>query len=121
MNIQITSDNIKVSSSMKSLTEQKLERLTSKLKDIPEDLIEIRVVLNKGDADGTFISKVALSIAGKMIVGEDSEYNFESALIKAIDDTLRQYNKEKEKADSEEWQIRRELKTFQYEDKDGDE
>lgn len=116
MNIQITSDNIKVSDSMKVLAEKKLERIVNKLTEIPEDLVEIRVVLNKGDADGTFVSKVALTLAGKTIVGEDSEYNLESSLIKAIDDTLRQYTKEKDKTDSEEWKARRELKTFQYDE-----
>lgn len=97
---------------MKTLAEQKLERITNKLKDIPGDLVDIRVVLNKGEAEGTFVSKVELTLAGKTIFGSDSEYNLESSLIKAIDDTLRQYTKEKDKTDSTEWQHRREQKSF---------
>ncbi len=116
MNIQITSDNIKVSDSMKTLAVEKLEKITNKLTDIPEDLIEIRVVLNKGDAEGTFVSKVELTLAGKTIFGSDSEYTLESSLIKAIEDTLRQYEKEKDKSDSSAWQARRDQKAFHFDD-----
>lgn len=112
MPLQVTSDNLDITSSMKALAENKLSKITSKLSDLPEDLIDLRVVLNKGDAEGTFEAKVLLKTNGKTIVGEDHEYSLESALIKAVDDTLRQYKKEKSKKESNDWEKRREMKVF---------
>ena len=118
MPLQVTSDNLDITPSMKALAETKLSRLTQKLNHIPEDALSLRVVLNKGNAEGTFEAKISFRFSGKTIVGEDYEYSLESALIKAVDDALRQYQKEKSKRDSENWEKRREMKAFHY---DGDE
>lgn len=116
MNIQITSDNIQMTDSMKSLVEQKLPKLLKRIKEnTPEDLVDLRVVLNKGDAEDTFEVKFDLSMGNMRVVGKDYEYTLESAVVKAIEDTIRQFEKEKSKKDGIDWDKRRELKTYQGE------
>ena len=110
MPLQVTSDNIEVTPSMKVLAESKVSKLLNKLKDTPDDLVDVRVVLNKGDGEGTFDAKVELSVNGKMIVGFDTDFTLESSLIKAVNDALRQYKKIKLKRIEEEWEGRRKLK-----------
>ena len=116
MNIQITSDNIQMTGSMKNLVEQKLPKLLKRIKsDTQEDLVDIRVVLNKGDAEGTFEVKIDLSMGTIHVVGKDYEYTLESAVVKAMEDTIRQFEKEKSKKDAADWNKRRKLKTYQEE------
>ena len=110
MPLQVTSDNIEVTPSMKALAESKISKILNKLKDVSSDLVDIRVVLNKGDGEGTFDAKVELSVNGKMIVGFDTDFTLESSLIKAVNDALRQYKKIKLKRIEEEWEGRRKLK-----------
>ena len=110
MPLQVTSDNIEVTPSMKVLAESKVSKLLNKLKDTPDDLVDVRVVLNKGDGEGTSDAKVELSVNGKMIVGVDTDFTLESSLIKAVNDALRQYKKIKLKRIEEEWEGRRKLK-----------
>uniref|UniRef100_A0A7C4XHW4 Ribosome-associated translation inhibitor RaiA n=1 Tax=candidate division WWE3 bacterium TaxID=2053526 RepID=A0A7C4XHW4_UNCKA len=112
INLQITSDNIEVTQSMKALAESKLEKVVQRLKDVPEDLISIRVVLNKGEAEETFESKVEITVGGKVYFANNSAFSMESALVDAIEDILRQYNKVKSKNESENWQKGRELKVY---------
>ena len=114
MPLQVTSDNLEITPSMKALAEQKVSKILEKLVDYPEDMIDMRVVMNSGSAEGTFDAKVSFKSNGKTIVGEDFEYSLESALIKAVDDSLRQYQKEKEKKESEAWQEKRDMKIYQY-------
>jgi ribosomal subunit interface protein len=116
MPLQVTSDNLEVTPSMKALAESKIDKILSKLEDLPEDQVDTRIVLNKGEAEGTFVVKIQLDIGTKTIVGEDFEYSLESALIKAVDDTLRQFQKERSKKNSEEWKKRRDMKIFKDEE-----
>ena len=116
MPLQVTSDNLEITPSMKALAEQKISKILAKLADYPEDLVDTRVVMNTGSAEGTFEAKGSLKTNGKTIVGEDFEYNLESALVKAVDDALRQYNKEKEKKEAKAWQERRDMKVFKDEE-----
>ncbi len=113
MPLQVTSDNMEVTPSMKVLAENKVSKLLSKLKDTPEDLIDIRVVLNRGDGEGTFDTKVELALGGKMIVGIDNDFTLESSLIKAVEDALRQFEKMKSKRTKEEWEGRRKMKMLE--------
>lgn len=114
MPLQVTSDNLEITPSMQNLAETKVSKIFKKLEDLPEDLVDIRVVLNKGEGEDTFVVKVQFDAGGKVVVGEDFEYNLESALIKAVDDALRQYEKDKDKKGSEEWKKRRGMKVYQY-------
>jgi len=102
--------------SMKSLVDQKLPKLLKRIKtNTPEDLVDIRVVLNRGDAEGTFEVKIDLAMGGMRVVGKDHEYTLESAIVKAMDDTIRQFEKEKSKKDGTDWEKRRELKAYKEE------
>jgi ribosomal subunit interface protein len=112
---QITSDNIEMSASMKSLAEEKLSKLENHLRDIPEDLKTIRVVLNTAP-DDQFVARVEASVYGKVYVAEESSVTLENALIEAVENVDRQYLKEKSKREDEDWKERREMKESFVED-----
>lgn len=113
MNLQITSDDIEMSPSMKTLAENKINKILGKIsKNTPEDLIDIRIVLNKGDVEDTFDAKVVFQLGGMKIVGVDNNYTLESALVEAINDALRQFEKKKSKGESNEWEERRKMKVY---------
>ena len=52
MQVQVTSDNLELTPSMQELANSKITKLSSRFEDTPEDLVSIRVVLNKSGADG---------------------------------------------------------------------
>lgn len=116
LNLQITSDNIEVTPSMKVLAESKLEKVIVRLKDINEDLISIRTVLNKGEAVDTFDAKVEVTVKGKKYFANSTAFTVETALINSVEDVLRQYNKDKSKSESDSWQKSREMKVYQDEE-----
>ena len=117
MSIQITSDNLEVSASMKALAEQKLSRLQKQIsKETPEDLVDVRVVLNKADAEGQFEAKVEFVLGGMKFFGRAEEFSMESAIVEALNDTIRQFRKEREKRNDADWEERRKLKVYQDSD-----
>ncbi len=116
MSLQVTSDNLEITPSMRALAEQKVSKLINKIKDVPDDLLNVRVVLNKGGAQKTFETKIEVTFEGGKIVGKDFEYSLESSIIKAVDDALRQYKKEKDKLTSSNWKKRRNMKVYQYQE-----
>lgn len=96
MNYQITSDNISLSPSMKSLALDKLQKLDRILKDIPEDSRSARVVLNKGAGDeDTFEVKIHLNAKGKEYFSNDTDYTLETAIVRTIEELARMIEKEK--------------------------
>ncbi|MBI2414860.1 HPF/RaiA family ribosome-associated protein [candidate division WWE3 bacterium] len=116
INLQITSDNIEVTPSMKVLAEDKITKITSRLKEVPEDLISVRVVLNKGEADDTFDAKIEVTIKNKKYFANNTAFNLETAIISAVTDVQRQYNKDRSKNESSSWQKSREMKVFKDEE-----
>jgi len=100
---------------MQGLAKLKVEKLIKRLKGAPEDLIDIRVVLNKGHEEGTFTAKVELFLGGYSVVGQNTEYSLETALISAVQDVERQFKKSVTKRKSEEWEERRKMKNFSEE------
>lgn len=112
MNIQITSDNIEITPSMKFLAHKKIDKILSKLgKGTPEDLVDLRVVLNKGNEEKTFESKLVLHIGGFQIVGTGKDYTLETSLVEAVEDSLRRYKK-KTRQETKGWKKRREMKIY---------
>lgn len=96
MKYQITSDNMKLTSSMEALTREKFTRLEKRFKDIPEDSKYVRVVLNKSsDEEQRFTVKSIVNIKGKEYYSEESDYNLETAIIKTVEEILRIMKKEK--------------------------
>ena len=86
-----------VSPSMHELVKEKLKRMQSRLVDVPEDLQNIRVVLNKGSEEIKFLAKIELHLKGKNLFAEEESYSIESALVSAVEKMERQITKEKEK------------------------
>lgn len=114
MNIQITSDNLEVTPSMKVLAEQKLSRLQKQIsKETPQDLVDVRMVLNKADAEGQFEAKVEFVLGGMKFFGRAEEFSMESAVVEALNDTIRQFRKGREKKNETDWEERRKLKVYQ--------
>ncbi len=114
MNIQITSDNVEISQSMKTLAQEKIERILQHLKGIPEDLKDIRIVLNKAP-DETYESKVEVAISGKIYFADQLDHTLESSLIKAIEEIDRQLEKDRGIIEKD-WEEQRQAKFVSEED-----
>ena len=112
MSLQITSDNIEITPSMTELAEKKVAKLLSKLKDVPKELQNIRLVLNKAPND-LFDVKAEVLVGGMKYFGESNDFSLETALIIALGDVQRQYIKEKSKREN--WDKQRDLKRFSTE------
>ncbi len=82
---------------MHELVKEKLKRMQSRLADVPEDLQNIRVVLNKGSEDAKFLAKIELHLKGKNLFAEEESYSIESALVTAVEKMDRQITKAKDK------------------------
>ncbi|MBD3365879.1 hypothetical protein GF360_00890 [candidate division WWE3 bacterium] len=114
---QITSDNLKLSESMKTLAENKVSKLEKYFPNTDEDLVISRVVLNKGSEEDTFVSKVELEVAGKLYYGDETDYSMESAVIGAVEAIERQVEKERGKQERD-WEKRREMKVTSSEEEE---
>jgi ribosomal subunit interface protein len=110
MNYQITSDNIEISESMKTLALKKLSKIEVRLKDVHDDLKSTRVVLNSAPKDN-FIVKVEVIAEGTKFFVENTNYNLETALIAAVEEIEKQI--EKSKYGSAVWEKRRRAKRFE--------
>lgn len=110
MKLQVTSDNIDISASMQELAEKKIEKLHRHWSDLPEESVAIRVVLNKAPEE-TFSAKVEADINGHVVVAEATHFEFETALVSAIDELERRYAKIKDKK-HEDWEEQRKRKTL---------
>jgi ribosomal subunit interface protein len=111
MSIQITSDNIELTDSMVSLAKSKIARFRHHIKDVPEDLRNIRVVMDSGP-NKTFSAKIEMKVEGTTFVADETEFSLETALIRAVEEVDRQYRKSKSKTESGEWKEKREMKRF---------
>ncbi len=106
---QITSDNLKMTESMKSLAQEKVSKLERYFLNTDKDLIIARVVLNKGAEEDTFRVKIELEVAGKLYYGDEIEYTLEAALVRALEEIEKQMEKARSK-DEKEWEERRKMK-----------
>lgn len=113
---QIQSDNIEITPSMRVLAEQKLTVLESHLGDKELELAEIRVVMNKAHEQNMFLSKVEMSLYGKVFFGDCTDFSLETSLIKAVEGVDKQYLKEKEKSKDKNWEESRQAKRISEED-----
>jgi len=113
---QITSDNLEITESMKTLAVSKVSKLEKYFpKGTEEDLVE-RVVMNKGAVENTFLVKIAMELDGKMRYGEEVSYSLEGALIGAQEALEKQLRKMKTKFEKG-WKKQRELKQINSEEK----
>jgi len=106
---QITSDNLEITESMKTIAISKVSKLEKYFpKGTEEDLV-IRVVMNKGAVEDTFLAKIAMELEGKLRYGEEVGYSLEGALIGAQEALEKQLRKMKTKSEKD-WEKQRELK-----------
>jgi len=109
MQYQITSDNIEVSESMKTLATEKFSKIEKRLTGKEMEEAMVRIVLNKSGADDEFRVKVELSYGGKKYFATERDYLLESALIK----TIKEVEKMRRKDDVsyfEDWKEQRKAK-----------
>lgn len=111
MPIQVTSDNIKLSSSMEELAVNKLATLKKLFPETPDENFYARVVMNSGQEEDTFVVKIELDVGKIHVSSKESGFSMENALVGAIDDASRQIKKEKTKYEAH-WEENRELKRF---------
>jgi ribosomal subunit interface protein len=114
MQYQISSDNIQISESMKTLTMDKFARIEARLKDFPEDTLSVRVVLNTAPND-QFEVRAAVRVAKFDYHTDDLDYSLETAIIDVVDELLRMMEKDKEKWERWEEDIR-DTKRFEEEE-----
>lgn len=109
MILQVTSDNVEVSESMKELAESKLLKLEPFFQGLAEDSVSFRVVLNPVPV-GEFETKIDADINGKKYFGHNKGFTLEHAMVGAVEDILEQLKKAQDQ--SQDWENQRELKRF---------
>ncbi len=109
MKYQITSDNIEISESMKTLAKEKFEKIESRLTEKEKESAIVRIVLNKASEDDVFKVKIDLTLPGKKYFGQERDYSLESALIKAVGEVERMRKKD-DISYYDEWNEQREMK-----------
>lgn len=93
---QITSDNFHLSPANRTLIEIKIKKIESRLKDVGDELKEIRVVVNKAPKFG-FIAKVELVLPLTSFTCKGTGFSFEGAVDDAVEELTRQVEKYKGK------------------------
>ncbi len=111
MQYQITSDNMEVTESMKVLATKKMQKLERRWSEENSDNILVRIVLNSAPEE-TFLVKIEASIDGEVFYTEEAGYSLETALVDAVEELDRLYEKEQTKKNSKDWEARREDKTL---------
>lgn len=109
MPIQITSDNVQITPSMQNLAQQKLERLLSRLQNYPEDMQDIRIVLNTAPLE-KFETKIELNLGSQKYFAQKLDFKLETSIIEAVEDIDRQLEKDKDR--SQDWENARETKRY---------
>lgn len=110
MPVQLLSDNMELTPSMKVLAEHKLAVLLGHIQQRSREEATIRVVMNKSQEPDKLLAKIEAKIDGKTYFGDDADYTLESALIRAIDEVDKQYLKDKAKTKERDYEKNRELK-----------
>jgi len=109
MQYQITSDNIEVSDSMKTLAMGKFAKIEKRLTGKEDEEALVRIVLNKSGADDEFRVKIELSYGGKKYFASERDFLLESALIKTIKEVERMRRRD-DISYFENWKKQREAK-----------
>lgn len=112
MLLQITSDNMDLTPSMKVLTQEKLQKLVHKITRIKDAEKAFRVVLNTAPLQ-QFSTKTEATIRGKVFFTEETHAVFETSVILCVEELERQINKWlDEKSHEKDWGKIREQKHF---------
>lgn len=100
---------MEISESMKVLVNKKVQKLERHWSDRNSDNILVRVVLNSAPED-TFLVKIDANIDGDRYYTEEAGYALETALVEAVEELDRKYEKDQNKRSSKDWEARREDK-----------
>ena len=112
MQYQITSDNIDLSESMETLARDKFSRIETRLKRVPEEEKSIRIVMNKAPGvEEKYEVRAELKFFKSELFTDETEYSLETALIKVVDELMRMMEKDKDRWEKWEKEIR-ETKRF---------
>jgi putative sigma-54 modulation protein len=109
MKHQISSDNIELTESIKTLAQDKVSKLNRFFKNYPEDAVSLRSVINSGSAEDTFEVHIDATINGKNYFAEERDYSLESTLIKTVEEIEKQLEKARSQNEKE-WEKVREMK-----------
>lgn len=114
MPYQITSNNFDLSPKLKSLLQEKLQKIEKFIPDVSEELRDIRLVFNKGQRFG-YLAKIEVFIPGITLVGRAAGFSAEGTVDEAVEEIIRQIRKFKGKLSRErDYRIRRRLKNFLF-------
>ena len=86
---------MQVTASMEALTKQKFARVEKRLKYAPQDLVEIRVVINTAPLEKFYVKADVLG-GRKDYFSDHEDYTVESALINTVEEILRMMEKDKD-------------------------
>lgn len=106
---QISSDNIDLSPSTKTLAHDKLSKLERFFTNYPEDAVTVRAVINTGAAEDTFEVRVDITAKGSTYFSEERDYSVETTLIKVVQEIEKQLEKDRSKREKD-WDKIREMK-----------
>lgn len=114
MPYQITSNKLSLSQKTTDLVSEKLQKIEKHIRDVGDDLKDIRVVVEKGPAFG-FVILIELWIPNASFVSKGVGFSMEGAVDDAVEELVRQVSKHKGKLTKERtWKIRRRLKHFLF-------
>src|SRR3989344_777955 len=114
MQYQITSDNIELTESMKAMAQEKFAKFETKLNDGDLESASARIVLNKSGAEDEFRVKAEVVVRGHKYFASERDFLLESAVIKAVAELMRMYNKDHDF--EKDWETKRDLKRNQTEE-----
>jgi ribosome-associated translation inhibitor RaiA len=107
MQYQITSNNIELSKSMEKLAKEKFSKLETRLKKIPEEEKYVRIVMNKAPGvEEKFEVKAEVKFFKNEYFTDEAEYTLEGALIRVVDEFLRMMEKDKDRWEKWEQDVR---------------
>ena len=114
MSYQITSNKLQLSEKTTGLVEEKLKKLEKHIKDVGDDLKDIRVVVDRGPSFG-YVAVIELWIPNASFVSKGVGLGLEGAIDDAVEELIRQVSRHKGKLTKERsWKIRRRLKHFLF-------
>lgn len=107
MQYQLSSDNLELSKSMTVLAKKKFSRIEARLKKIPEHEKSVRIVMNKASGvEEKFEVKAEVKFLKNEYFSDESDYSLESALIGVVNEITRMMERDKEKWETWEKDIR---------------
>ncbi|OGC50813.1 hypothetical protein A2716_02145 [candidate division WWE3 bacterium RIFCSPHIGHO2_01_FULL_40_23] len=113
MPYQIATSNLDLPEASRELVLEKLSKIEKFVRDVGEELVDIRAVLEKGPRFG-FRAKVEVWAGGRSFVATGAGISFEGTIDDAVEEIIRQITKHKGKAYGKNKEMLRKLKRFVF-------